>query len=92
MSDAAWVGVIAGAWLSLGLLLSLVMGRRGHDAFSWLVLGTLLGPLGVVLAVSSWRAEERRPDHVLEPITRGGGVDVLVGMDGSPQARAAARR
>ncbi len=47
--------VLAAAWLAIGLVLAIVMGRRGHDSFGWLVLGTLLGPMGVVLAVAARR-------------------------------------
>ena len=31
---------IAAGWVATGLLLSIVMGRRGHDSFGWLVTGT----------------------------------------------------
>ena len=85
--------VIGAAWVAIGLVLSTVMGRRGHDGFSWLVLGTVLGPLAVVLAVEAGRHNELlRP----APVTGGasvsagnGAVDVLVGYDGSPQSSAA---
>ncbi len=85
--------VIGAAWLAIGLVLSVVMGRRGHDTFSWLLLGTVLGPLAVVLAVEAGRHDERlRP----APVTGGtsasagnGPVDVLVGYDGSPESTAA---
>ena len=85
--------VIGAAWLAIGLVLSIVMGRRGHDSFSWLLLGTVLGPLAVVLAVEAGRHDERlRPAPVGAgtPVAAGNGpVDVLVGYDGSPQSTAA---
>jgi len=86
------IGIAVG-WVVTGLLLSIVMGRRGHDSFGWLVTGTLLGPLGVLLAVDA-----RRRSEALEPanLRRGppaipspGPIDVLVGFDGSPESRAA---
>jgi nucleotide-binding universal stress UspA family protein len=79
------------AWLIIGLGLSVLMGRRGHDAFSWLLLGSLFGPLGLVLALDAWRHGERRhPELVSLRRTRGHGpVDVLVGFDGSPESKAA---
>ncbi len=52
---------VAAAWLVIGLVLSLVMGRRGHDGFSWLVMGSLLGPLAIVLALNSSRHEQLGP-------------------------------
>ena len=85
--------VIGAAWLAIGLVLSIVMGRRGHDSFSWLVLGTVLGPLAVVLAVEAGRHNERlqpAPVGAGTPVAAGTGpVDVLVGYDGSPQSTAA---
>ena len=88
-----YVIAIAVGWVAIGLLLSVVMGRRGHDSFGWLVTGTLLGPLAVVLAIDA-----RRRTEALQPasLNRGppaipssGPVDVLVGFDGSPESRAA---
>jgi nucleotide-binding universal stress UspA family protein len=83
---------IAVGWLAIGLLLSIVMGRRGHDSFAWLVTGTLLGPLAVVLAIQARRRTEMlQPASLRRPpaIPSSGPVDVLVGFDGSPESRAA---
>lgn len=82
--------VVAASWLSIGLALSLVMGRRGHDAFSWLLLGTLFGPLGAIFAVEA-RGEERTRPQLLarQKSSSDGPVDVLVGVDDSPESRAA---
>jgi len=93
MSDSLTsILIIAGAWLAIGLTLSLVMNRRGHNGFGWLVIGTVLGPIALVLAIDA-----ARHDEVLEPATvqqapateRSGAVDVLVGYDGSPESRVA---
>jgi nucleotide-binding universal stress UspA family protein len=82
--------VVAAVWLSVGLTLSLVMGRRGHDAFGWLLLGTLFGPLGAIFALEARREEEMRPEVVSPERSHGPGpVDVLAGVDGSPESRAA---
>jgi nucleotide-binding universal stress UspA family protein len=91
VSFAALFFVVAIGWLAIGLALSLIMGRRGHDAFSWLVLGGLFGPLGFVLAVDAWRhGEGRDPELVARRRASGAGpVDVLVGFDGSPESKAA---
>lgn len=84
--------LIAVAWMSVGLTLSLVMGRRGHNAFAWLVLGTLFGPLGLIFAVEARSEEQLRPELIASGTSRGEGpVDVLVGIDGSPESRAALR-
>jgi nucleotide-binding universal stress UspA family protein len=80
-------------WLAIGVVLSIVMGRRGHDSFAWLVLGAVLGPLGIVLAIDAWRhGEHTRPTSLAGngPATVGCGlVDALVGYDGSPESAAA---
>ncbi|MGH9011216.1 MAG: universal stress protein, partial [Acidimicrobiia bacterium] len=77
------------AWLAVGLMLALVMGRRGHDAFSWLILGTLFGPLGAVFAIEARSEEFSRPELVAPRQSGAGPVDVLVGFDGSAESRAA---
>ena len=90
MSFATLVLISAAIWLSIGLALSLVMGHRGHDAFAWLILGTLFGPLGLIFAVEARNEEHIRPEVVAPGWTHGPGpVDVLVGVDGSPESRAA---
>ena len=95
------IALVAAAWIGIGLTLSFVLGRRGHDGFSWFILGVVLGPLAIALAVDSWRNDERPQTRTLAmpamPATpsapaaapRGTGVDVLVGFDGSPESRAA---
>src|SRR5690348_6745020 len=66
------------------------MGRRGHDAFSWLLLGTLFGPLGAIFAVEARGEERLRPQLVAGRRSSGPGpVAVLAGVDGSPESRAA---
>ena len=90
MSYSTLVVVMAAGWLLVGLTLSLVMGRRGHDAFGWLLLGTLFGPLAAVFAVEA-RGQER-PGPKLVAVRRSigpGPVDVLAGVDGSPESEAA---
>jgi nucleotide-binding universal stress UspA family protein len=68
----------------------LVLGRRGHDGFSWLVIGTVLGPLALLLAIDAVQNAEPREPIVVATGQRGGGAtDVLVGADGSAESRAA---
>lgn len=94
MSDSfPWLLGIAAAWAAIGLMLAVVMGRRGHNSFGWLVTGTLLGPLGLVLAIDSWRHDEQwqpAPVPAEAPTPGAGPVDVLIGYDGSPESAAAA--
>ena len=92
MSGAMIVLTIAAVWLVIGLTLSLLLGRRGHDRFTWLVLGTVLGPLALALAVDAWHWQENRETEVLQPprpSNPAGTVDVLVGVDGSAESDAA---
>lgn len=78
-------------WLAIGLALSLVMGRRGHAPFGWFLVGTALGPLAVVLALTSRHPDELRPRQPAATAASGGSgpIDALVGYDGSPEATAA---
>jgi nucleotide-binding universal stress UspA family protein len=90
VSSSEFLLAVAVAWLVIGAALSLVLGWRGHSGFSWFVLGTLLGPLAIGLAISSWRSDEHpEPRVVAGPAADVDGVDVLAGFDGSPESRAA---
>lgn len=90
--SATVILVVAAAWLGIGLVLSLVLGRRGHDPFSWFLLGLMLGPFAIALAVDSWRHE--KPPSARRAVAAAGAdggqtVDVLVGFDGSADSLAA---
>lgn len=77
------------AWLVVGALVGLYEGRRGHWRRGW-AMSAVFGPLAIPLA---W---ERRHLVAPDPVVlraghgRGGAVDLLVGLDGSPGARGAA--
>jgi|SRR5512132_1458981 nucleotide-binding universal stress UspA family protein len=89
MSATTGLLALAATWVGIGVLLALAMGRRGHDPFAWWLLGTLLGPLALPLAVA---AQQRRLDWawlVRAGRPGRGPVDVLVGLDGSGEATAA---
>jgi len=84
--------VVALAWGLLGVATALVMGRRGHQPFMWLMLGIVFGPLVLPLALNALHQD--RPG-LLERLSSGrrgtGSVDVLAGIDGSPEAESACR-
>ena len=90
MAHSTVLWLVMGLWIATGVVLGVVMGRRGHNAFGWLVIGCVLGPLAVAAAIAGVRSESQPRDHVLAPAFAGGGeVDVLVGLDGSPESVAA---
>ena len=89
MSYALLIPIIGVTWVCIGLVLALVMRRRGHLGFSWFVLGMVMGPMAVVFAIDTLRHEPPEVE-VLEPgLPRPGRIDVLVGVDGSPASAAA---
>jgi nucleotide-binding universal stress UspA family protein len=83
------------AWLVIGIGASFIMARRGHDPWSWGALGAVFGPLVVPIAITATRREGRATAlgvrHVHVALPGAGPVDVLVGIDGSRDAAAAAR-
>lgn len=87
--------IITALWVVIGVTASLVMGRRGHSSFTWLLLGAVLGPLVIPIGMSAVRAESRHPRAQARLMAEGeqgpGTVDVLVGIDGSMQSAAALR-
>jgi nucleotide-binding universal stress UspA family protein len=83
------------AWVSFGPVLAVVMGRRGHSPWTWGLLGIFLGPLAVPSAIDAHR---RRRQAILAARSvaagpgRPGPLSVLVGIDGSDEARVALSR
>jgi nucleotide-binding universal stress UspA family protein len=90
MSEAMVVLIISGTWLAIGLLTSLVMGQRGHDPFSWGLVGVLLGPVGAAFALWARMDARAAPAPDKGVTAHQGPVDVLVGLDGSPLSELAA--
>lgn len=89
MSASAFLLGVFVTWAAIGIVCAVIMGRRGHAPFSWLILGTVLGPLVVPLALSRGRQARQLPPPAT-PTSWQGPVDVLVGIDGSPESIAAA--
>jgi nucleotide-binding universal stress UspA family protein len=72
-------------WLFVGAMAALIMRRRGHDAFVWMVMFVVLGPLALPLAISAERHPTVGPDTPVRPAA----FDVVVAFDGSARAHAA---
>jgi nucleotide-binding universal stress UspA family protein len=91
MTNTRALVIVALTWLVIGLVVGVVMRRRGHDFWIWLVLGAILGPLALPLAIE--RARLHPVDLRYRPATEKtvGGFDVLAGIDGSEESVAAVR-
>lgn len=82
--------VVGVTWLVIGLVIAFIMRRRGHSFWIWFVLGAILGPLAIPLAV------ERARFHPIEYPAGGPGrgtgkLDVLAGIDDSEESVEAVR-
>ena len=76
-------------WTTSSVGLGLLMRRRGYSGFGWGVIGAILGPLGVLVALA--RQDPRRGEHWSRAgLPARGTVDVLVATDGSVASIAAA--
>jgi nucleotide-binding universal stress UspA family protein len=64
-------------------------GRLGHSPFAWGLLGLVLGPIALLLAPVEVRNERPWWTRLASGDPGGGPVDVLVGIDGSPESAAA---
>ena len=90
MSPTVFLLILFMSFIAIGVAASVFMGRRGHNPLAWLLLGAILGPLVIpviAVAVNEERMRQRR--EVVGGTNAGGAVDVLVGIDGSPEAEAA---
>lgn len=87
------VAVLAGAWVVEALLLGYVMRRRGFDAYAWTLIGISLGPIAVGVALFvEFHPPSREPRLWREGRRGTGAIDVLVGIDGSPESSPAVDR
>lgn len=73
-------------WFAIGAAIGVVEARRGHWHKGWVVLA-VFGPLAIGLAKHAREREAEAGALLLETGEhRAGGLDVLVGLDGSPDA------
>jgi nucleotide-binding universal stress UspA family protein len=84
--------VFAVVWVACGAATVVLMARRGHDIATWTVLGLLFGPVAPVFALQAVGEErEGRPRVVRHGAGGSGTVDLVAGVDGSPESIAALR-
>jgi len=80
--------------LSIGITLAVLMGRRGHNAFEWFLIGAILGPIALPLAWARTSSEPAALNREIVDAASGPGtgpVDVLIGIDGSRESETALR-
>lgn len=84
--------IILTAWIIEAVAVGYAMARRGFDQFAWTAIAIGIGPIVLPFAFSSNRKPEiPQPTLVHAGGTGDGEVDVLVGIDGSPESAAALR-
>ncbi|MBP2368156.1 universal stress protein [Pseudonocardia parietis] len=94
MSTSSYVILVVLLWLLLGLgSVLLFLGRRGYRSASWYLLGAVLGPLFVPIAVERGRRVNRVHERSAPPDgpRNAGQMTVLVGIDGSVESDQAVR-
>jgi nucleotide-binding universal stress UspA family protein len=92
VTEVLFIGLAV--WLTVGITLAVLMGRRGHSPFEWFLIGAILGPIALPLAWSRISSETAAPNREIVDAVPGPGtgpVDVVVGIDGSPESEAALR-
>ncbi|SFO76062.1 Nucleotide-binding universal stress protein, UspA family [Geodermatophilus dictyosporus] len=96
MGTLSWTLLLL-AWVATGATaVVLLLHRRGHREGSWLLIGAVLGPLVVPIALEraarTGRRLERRVARAADPApARDDRLCVLVGVDGSPESEQAVR-
>ncbi|MGS2616271.1 universal stress protein [Micromonospora sp. LZ34] len=93
MAELGWGLLAIAVWLAAGLVTAaLFVTRGGHRNLLWYLVGGLLGPLFIPIAVERGRAAPQRIDvRSRAPAPTGAGLRVLVGLDGSPDSDRALR-
>ena len=81
--------IVLSFWLATGIVLGVVLERRGYNGLGWGAVGAVLGPVGVLIALL-FHVKPRPDETVRFGVGGGGPVDVLVGFDGSDASLEAA--
>jgi nucleotide-binding universal stress UspA family protein len=90
MSATGALVVLALPWALIGVVAAVVMGRRGHAVYPWVVLGVVLGPLVIPLTISAVRREQSASEPtIVRADLRSPELAVLAGVDGSEDATGA---
>lgn len=89
MSYDALLSLVFVIWALTALVLGTTMQRRGYNGFGWAIVGAVLGPLAVFVALLL-RLPAQRAVTTRTGRAGPGRVDVLAGVDGSEAALAAA--
>jgi nucleotide-binding universal stress UspA family protein len=90
VSFTVFLALFMATFACIGLVLALVMGRLGYSPFAWGLLGLLLGPIALLLALVEVRNDRPWWTRLVASGDPGSGpVDVLVGIDGSPESATA---
>jgi nucleotide-binding universal stress UspA family protein len=90
VSYTVFLSLLMVTFACIGFVLAMVMGRLGHSPFAWGLLGLVLGPIALLLALVEVRSERPWWTRLVASGDPGSGpVDVLVGIDGSPESAAA---
>ena len=91
VSYTVFLSLLMVTFACIGFVLAIVMGRLGHSPYAWGLLGLVLGPIALLLALVEVRRERPWWTRLVASGNPGRGpADVLVGIDGSPESAAAA--
>jgi len=82
--------VLVSTWILGGLVVALWMRRSGHSLYIWLGIGILCGPFSALIALDRIR-HLPRPTPLPIATAHDDLLDVVVGIDGSPESVLAAR-
>lgn len=93
VTDLWSVLIFIALWLTVGLVTAAwFVIRAGHSHPLWYVVGALLGPLFIPIAVERGRPDTRAVDvREGRPVPSSGSLRVLMGVDGSPDSDRALR-
>ncbi len=90
MTPTGALALFAATWIAIGFGTAYFMVKKGHDIFTWWYMGAVLGPLAIPMAVTKSRQRGTVEPAQIRSGTPGSGmIDVLVGVDGSAESKAA---